>query len=133
MDNDGQYEKMSLIRKIVLITVFVLLVLCFIFFLRLSFKPNSKIDKNYNKNLDLMKEAAVNYFTKETFKENSIISLKKMYELNLIKELKTSYGDKCIDIASFAQIKENEEEYLLEVTLICGDKSETISEKIELK
>ena len=132
MEEERQYRKMSLIRTIIIITVVVLLVLWFIFFLKLSFKPEEKKDTSYNNNLSLMKEAAKNYFTEEVIKEDKMISLKEMYELKLLNTLKTNNDEECVDFASYAQIKENDTGYQLQVTLVCGDNNQTVIENIDL-
>lgn len=120
--DDLQYRRMNLFRKIIVFTVIVLLILWFIFFMRLGIRVNDDvIDTNYDKNVNLMEKAARKYFTKDVIEEDNIISLKKMYELKLLGELKTSYGEKCIDIASFAKIKNVDDRYQLDIVLVCGN------------
>ena len=125
MDN-LQYDKMSFLRKMILITVFVLLILWFIFFMRLGVRfNNSIVDNDYDKNVLLMEKAAKKYFTKDVIKDDKFISLKKMYDLKLLDEFKTSYGESCIDIASFVKIEEFHDKYKMDIILVCGDNNKT--------
>ena len=125
MDN-LQYDKMSFLRKMILITVFVLLILWFIFFMRLGVRfNNSIVDNDCDKNVLLMEKAAKKYFTKDVIKDDKFISLKKMYDLKLLDELKTSYGESCIDIASFVKIEEFHDKYKMDIILVCGDNNKT--------
>lgn len=124
--NDIQYRRMRLFRKIVIITVLVLLILWFIFFMRLGFrvKDNQK-DDNFDNNIALMELAARVYFDKDINKKDKIISLKKMYELNLLDKLKTSFGKECYDMVSFAKVIELEKKYQLDISLVCGNDNKT--------
>ena len=123
---DEQYNKIILLRRIILFTVIVLLIVWFVFFIRLSLKvDNNVVDSNYDKNVNMMEDAAKKYFTNDVLKDNKMISLKKMYELNLIEKLKTSDGIDCIDIASFAKVTVLEDKYKLDVVLVCGNNDKT--------
>ena len=124
--DDLQYNKMSFFRKIIIVTVFVLLILWFIFFIRIGSRlDDNVVDSNYDKNISLMEDVARKYFTEDVLKEDTFISLKEMYRLELINVLKTSDGKKCVDIASFAKVKVLEYKYQLDVVLVCGDNNKT--------
>ena len=111
-----------IVRQTEITSIIMLLILWFIFFMRLGIRVNDDvIDTNYDKNVNLMEKAARKYFTKDVIEKDNMISLKKMYELKLIGELKTSYGEKCIDIASFAKIKNVDDRYQLDIVLVCGN------------
>lgn len=130
--DDLQYRRMNIFRKIIFVTVIVLLILLFIFFMRLGIRVNDVVDTDYDKNVSLMEEAARKYFTKDVIESDNMISLKKMYDLNLISELKTSDGESCIDIASFAKIKKVDDKYQLDIVLVCGNNNKKKSVVYEI-
>ncbi len=124
--NDIQYRRMQVFRKIVIITVLVLLVIWFIFFMRLGIRMNDKQkDNSLNNNVAIMEQAARVYFDNHIEQNEKIISLKKMYELNLLDKLKTSFGKECYDMVSFAKVIELDKKYQLDVLLVCGNDDKT--------
>ena len=124
--NDIQYRRMRVFRKVVIITVLVLLVIWFIFFMRLGIRMNDKQkDTNFNNNVAIMELAAREYFDSHIDQNKKIISLKKMYELNLLDKLKTSFGKECYDMVSFAKVIELDKKYQLDILLVCGNDDKT--------
>ena len=123
MDNDNEYKKMIIIRKIIITIVIVLLILWLIFFINISknnYKEEKKDEKYYD-NIILLQNSARYYFTNEVILSgDTIISLKKLYEKGFIEKLTTSNGDECIDIDSFALVKQVDDKYQLDVVLVCG-------------
>lgn len=124
--NDIQYSRMRIFRKIVIITVLVLLVIWFIFFMRLGFRlKGQQKDDNFDDNVKLMELAARVYFDSNLNEKNNIISLKKMYDLNLLDKLKTNLGKECYDMVSFAKVIELEKKYQLDILLVCDNNDKT--------
>lgn len=123
MDNDNEYKKIIIIRKVIITIVIVLLILWLIFFINISKNSFEKdnTDEKYDDNIILLQNSARSYFTNEKIANGDIIvSLKKLYEKGLIEKLTTSNGDECIDIDSFALVKQVDDKYQLDVVLVCG-------------
>lgn len=131
MSEDREYRRMVIIRKTVMVIVIVLLILWLVFFINVS-KNSTKtdnVDKKYDDNMNLFKEAAVKYFTTN---EKTIVSLKELYEKELIEKLTTTDEEECVDIASYALLKELEDKYQLDVVLVCGDYNTKITSYYDL-
>lgn len=125
MLNDLQFDKINTIRKIIMITVIILLGVWLVFFIKLIQEDSNILesDTNYDKNVENIKNVAIKYFKEN--EDKNIISLKSMYQNKLIDTIKTSNNKECVDIASFAKLEKQEEKYKLEVILVCDNISKT--------
>ena len=88
----------------------------------------------FNDNLNSMQETAKEYFANDLPEEvgdSIVMTLKEMYELGLIDKL--TYGNTtCDKDDSYISItKINETEYKVKSNLVCGDKEDNITEKVE--
>ena len=134
MEEDFEYKRIVLIRRIIIGAVIGIIFL--LLFLIFSLSTNSSKKRNasakIDNNLEEMKEVARNYFTNDMLKEGKkVISLKAMYDNNLINKLTDINGEECVDIASYALVKTIDDEYQLEVVIVCGDKTAKMISKYE--
>lgn len=124
MEEDFEYKRIVLIRRVIIGAVIgvILLLLFLIFSLSSSSSKKKNASAKIENNLAEMKEVARTYFTNDLLKEGKdIISLKSMYDNKMIDKLTDINGEECIDIASYALVRTIDDEYQLEVVLVCGD------------
>ncbi|MBP3635262.1 MAG: hypothetical protein J6J17_02220 [Bacilli bacterium] len=117
-------SKSGFIRDIV---IKVFLILLFVFLITLLFPmPNLTpfYDAVFNNNIQTMKDAAENYFTKERMPENvgdsSKLTLKQMLDKKLVLPFLDEDGKECNIEKSYVQVTKKEKEYELKVYLSCG-------------
>lgn len=131
------YDRSNKNRKIlnILLGVIALFVIIFIISWIVSKGTNKN---NYNEvfktNLETMQEEAKKYFANELPSEigdTSRLSLDEMYATDLIDIL--TYGDVACDteLSYISITKVNETEYKVKSNLVCGNKSDSITEKIK--
>ena len=120
----------DLLIKVVLIVLFVFL-LTFLFPM-----PNLKTfyDAVFNNNVQTMKEAAEDWFTKdrmpsEVGKEETL-TLQEMLDKKLILPFLDKDGKQCDTEKSYVTVRKEEKEYILKVYLSCNGKSDYIIEPI---
>ena len=123
--------------KSLLIKLGILLVVVFvvIFLISLFTKDEAK-KSNFGTNLSAMRDAATEYFVgsrlPKDVNEAKSITLEEMFEKNLLVEFLDEDGNSCNTTDSYAEVtKLDEENYRLEVTLVCENDSDTIVNTIK--
>ena len=120
--------------KSLLIKLGILLVVVFIVLFLISiFTKNEAKESNFGTNLSAMRDAATEYFVgsrlPEDVGESESITLEEMFEQNLLLD---EEGNSCNTTDSYAEAtKLDEENYRLEVTLVCENDSDTIVNTIK--
>lgn len=118
----------------------ILFIVLFVFILIWLFPTKGDIDKNggnnsqdfdvltnriFNENLQIMKEAAISYYTTSRLPKNvndvESMTLRKMLEEKLLIEFKDANNNSCDLDESYVEITKLEEEYILKVNLSCTD------------
>lgn len=127
-------RKSSFIRDIV---IKVFLILLFVLLIILLFPmPNltSFYDAVFNNNVQTMKDAAEDYFTKERMPENEgdkvKLTLQDMLDKKLILPFLDKDGNECDSEKSYVEVTKKKTEYELEVRLSCGKEENYIIEPI---
>lgn len=121
----------DLIIKIILLILFVLLI-CWLFPMP---KLDTFYDKVFNENIQTMKSAARDYYTKNNLPsaigETKSMTLKQLLDNKLILEFTDKNGNTCDTTNSYVQVtKTLDSEYALKVQLTCGDESDYIIDTI---
>ena len=127
-------SNLSFIRDLI---IKIFLILLFVFLLTLLF-PMPKLTPFYNRifndNVQTMKDAAENYFTKERMPEkvgdSSKLTLQQMIDKKLILPFIDKEGKECDTKNSYVKVTKKKTEYELEVHLTCGEESDYIIEPI---
>ena len=127
-------SRLSFIRDLI---IKIFLILLFVFLITLLF-PMPKLTPFYNRifndNVQTMKDAAENYFTKERMPEkvgdSSKLTLQQMIDKKLILPFLDKEGKECDTKNSYVKVTKKKTEYELEVHLTCGDDSDYIIEPI---
>lgn len=123
--------------KSLLIKLAILLVVVFLVIWIISlFGRDDKNESNFKDNLELMRNAATEYFTEsrlpQEIDESERITLGEMFDQNLLIEFQDENGNDCDRNASYAEATMiDEATYQLEVSLVCENESDTISNTIE--
>ena len=118
----------------------ILFIVLFVFILIWLFPTKGDIDKNggnagkdfdvltnriFNENLQIMKEAAISYYTTSRLPKNvndvEMMTLRKMLEEKLLIEFKDANNNSCDLDESYVEITKLEDEYILKVNLSCTD------------
>lgn len=129
-ENSG-FDLKDLIVK-VLFLVFFILILMWLY----PKMPNIQIfyDKVYSENITGMKETAFDYYTNERLPKNvgdvSEMSLQKMLDLKLMVPFVDKEGNSCDTQNSYVKVTKEENEYVMKVTLVCGDQNDYIVDYI---
>ena len=127
-------NKIIFIRDLV---IKIFLILLFVFLLTLIF-PTPNLTPLYNRifndNIQTMKDAAENYFTKERMPEKvgdtSKLTLKQMMDKKLVLPFLDKNGKECDLEKSYVEVTKKKNEYELKVYLKCGNESNYIIEPI---
>ncbi len=126
--------KSGIIRDLV---IKIFLILLFVFLITLLFPmPNLTpfYNRIFNDNVQTMKDAAEDYFTKERMPEkvgdSSKLTLKQMIDKKLILPFLDKNGNECDLEKSYVRVTKKKTEYELEVHLTCGNESNFIVEPI---
>ena len=124
----------SFIRDLI---IKIFLILLFVFLITLLFPmPNLTpfYNRIFNDNVQTMKDAAEDYFTKERMPQNvgdsSKLTLKQMLDKKLILPFLDKEGNECDLDKSYVKVTKKKTEYQLEVHLTCGNDSDYIIEPI---
>lgn len=127
-------RKSSFIRDIV---IKIFLILLFVFLIVLLFPmPNLTpfYDAVFNNNVQTMKDAAEDYFTKERMPEKEgdkvKLTLQDMLDKKLILPFLDKDGKECDTQKSYVEVTKKKTEYELEVRLSCGKEENYIIEPI---
>ena len=115
----------------------IFLILLFVFLITLLFPmPNLTpfYNRIFNDNVQTMKDAAEDYFTKDRMPENvgdsSKLTLQQMIDKKLVLPFVDKEGNACDTKKSYVKVTKKKTEYELEVHLTCGDESDYIIEPI---
>jgi len=122
------------------LVVQILFIVLFVFILIWLFPTKSHVDKNsgnanqefdvltnriFNENLQIMKEAAISYYTTSRLPKNvndvEKMTLRKMLEEKLLIEFKDANNKSCDLDESYVEITRLEDEYILKINLSCTD------------
>jgi len=125
----------SLIIKLVILLVVVFIVL----WVASLFKggKSEEVKSNIKENLELMKDASLEYFTASRLPSGingtKKITLGEMIDTKLLIEFKDQNGNACDMKESFAEAtKVNNNDYSVKVKLVCGDESDYVINTISL-
>lgn len=123
--------------KSLLIKLSILLVIVFIVLFLISiFNRDEAKKSNFGTNLSAMRDAATEYFVgsrlPKKVNDSEIITLEEMFEQNLLVEFADENGNLCDTESSYAEVtKIDDENYRLEVTLVCKNDNDTIVNTIK--
>ncbi|MBQ9024251.1 MAG: hypothetical protein IJ105_03405 [Bacilli bacterium] len=124
----------SFIRDLI---IKIFLILLFVFLITLLFPmPNLTpfYNRIFNDNVQTMKEAAEDYFTKDRMPEkigdSSKLTLQQMLDKKLVLPFLDKDGKECDTNKSYVKVTKKKKEYELEVHLTCGNESNYIIEPI---
>ncbi len=127
-------SKSGFIRDLI---IKIFLILLFVFLITLIFPiPNLTpiYNRIFNDNVQTMKDAAENYFTKERMPQNegdsSKLTLKQMLDKKLILPFTDKNGNECDLEKSYVKVTKKKTEYELLVNLKCGSETNYIIEPI---
>ena len=119
------------------IIIKIFLILLFVFLITLLFPmPNLTpfYNRIFNDNIQTMKDAAEDYFTKDRMPQNvgdsSKLTLQQMLDKKLILPFLDKEGKECDAKKSYVKVTKKKTEYELEVHLTCGNDSDYIIEPI---
>lgn len=124
--------------KSLFIKLAILLIVVFVVLWIISLFKKDDNKSNFGTNIGLMRDAATEYFTDSKLpsdiNEDETITLKEMYNKKLLVEFKDENGNSCDTTNSYAKItKIDEENYRLEVKLVCEKESDTIINTLKYK
>ena len=124
----------SFIRDLI---VKIFLILLFVFLITLLFPmPNLTpfYNRIFNDNVQTMKDAAEDYFTKDRMPtkvgDSSKLTLQQMLDKKLVLPFLDKDGKECDTNKSYVKVTKKKTEYELEVHLTCGNESDYIIEPI---
>ena len=96
-----------------------------------SNKEETSVAKVFSENINLMKDAAMSYYTDERLPKNTgdkeKMTLAKMIDMHLITELVDSNNEICNTSKSYVEVTKKENEYLMKINLSCNDKTDYIN------
>lgn len=133
-DDNRQNLLKNFILKLILIILFVLLLVWLIPKSSNKAYPDMDIsaikEQVFSENIEMMKDAATNYFTKERLPKNIgdsvTLTLQEMYDNNLLTELKDKNGKSCAIHDSYVRLTKEDNEYLMKVNLKCEEEEDYI-------
>ena len=122
--------------KSLLIKLGILLVVIFLIIWIVSLFNNDDVPSNFDQNMQSMRNAAIEYFTGSKLPSEvngtNYISLQEMFDQNLLIEFQDENGDDCDTQNSYAEItKISDEDYRIEVKLVCPNESDTIINTVQ--
>lgn len=129
---EEKVRKININWKSLLIKMAILLVAVFILIWLISlFNKEEEKPSNLGTNLDLMKEAAYEYFTFSRLPQNindtSKLTLEEMFENKLLVEFTDQNGDSCDVNNSYIEATNiNGTDYRIEVKLVCNNDSDVV-------
>ena len=118
--------------KSLLIKLGILLVVIFVVIWIVSlFNRDEEVTSNFGTNLQSMRNAATEYFTgsrlPQEINESVSLTLGEMFERNLLIEFQDENGNSCdVDNSYIEATKLDDENYRIEVRLVCDNDSDTI-------
>lgn len=122
--------------KSLLIKLGILLVVIFLIIWIVSLFNNDDVPSNFDQNMQSMRNAAIEYFTGSKLPSEvngtNYISLQEMFDQNLLIEFQDENGNDCDTQNSYAEItKISDEDYRIEVKLVCPNESDTIINTVQ--
>lgn len=127
-------RKSTFIRDLI---VRILLIVLFIFLLMYLFPMpnlNTFYDKIFNDNLQTMKEAAEKWYSTDRMPkkvgDTSELSLQDMIDNKLVIPFTDKDGNSCDTNSSYVKVTKKKNEYVLKVSLTCGNQTDYIVEHI---
>ena len=131
MYEDKTRRKIQINWKSLLIKLGILLVVVFVVLWIISLFKKDEVTSNFGTNLQSMRDAATEYFTASRLPkeedESVRLTLKEMFDRNLLIEFQDEFGNSCdVDNSYIEATKLDEENYRIEVKLICDNDSDTI-------
>ena len=118
--------------KSLLIKLGILLVVIFLIIWIVSlFRNDDEGQSNFGTNIAAMRDAATEYFTgsrlPNDINESTSITLQEMFDRNLLVEFQDENGHDCDTENSYAEAtKLDDQNYRIEVRLVCDNESDTI-------
>ena len=117
--------------KSLLIKLAILFAVVFIIIWIVSLFNKDEKESNFGVNIQSMREAADDYFTGSRLpsgvNEKEVLTLGEMFDKKLLVEFQDEEGNSCDIENSYAEVtKIDEENYRLEIRLICNNDSDTI-------
>ncbi len=124
------------VKKVIL----AILVLVVIFFILMWLFPtkgylnnnseSASVTKTFSENIELIKDAAMGYYTDERLPQNTgdteKMTLNDMIDKHLITEPVDSNNERCDLEKSYVEVTKEETEYLMKINLSCNDKTDYI-------
>ena len=132
MYEDKTRRSIQINWKSLLIKLGILLVVIFIIIWIVSiFNKDEEVTSNFGTNLQSMRNAATEYFTgsrlPNEINESTSLTLKEMFERKLLVEFQDENGNSCdVDNSYIEATKIDDENYRIEVRLVCDNDSDTI-------
>ena len=94
-------------------------------------EESTSVTKVFSENINLMKEAAISYYTDERLPQNTgdkeKMTLADMIDKHLVTELVDSNNEICNNDKSYVEVTKEENEYLMKINLSCNDKADYIN------
>lgn len=94
-------------------------------------EESTSVTKVFSENINLMKDAAMSYYTDERLPQNTgdkeKMTLKEMIDKHLVTELVDSNNEICDNDRSYVEVTREENEYLMKINLSCNDKADYIN------
>ena len=132
MYEDKTRRNIQINWKSLFIKLGILLVVIFIIIWIVSlFNKDKEVTSNFGTNLQSMRNAATEYFTgsrlPKEINESTSLTLGEMFERNLLIEFQDENGNSCdVDNSYIEATKLDDENYRIEVRLVCDNDSDTI-------
>ena len=132
MYEDKTRRNIQINWKSLFIKLGILLVVIFIIIWIVSlFNKDKEVTSNFGTNLQSMRNAATEYFTgsrlPKEINESTSLTLGELFERNLLIEFQDENGNSCdVDNSYIEATKLDDENYRIEVRLVCDNDSDTI-------
>ena len=94
-------------------------------------EESTSVTKVFSENINLMKDAAISYYTDERLPQatgdKEKMTLADMIDKHLVTELVDSNNEICDNDKSYVEVTKEENEYLMKINLSCNDKADYIN------
>lgn len=133
MEKEKRISWLSLFIKIIIIFIFALIII----WLVSKIINNNKLSETFKNNINNMEKVSIDYFKTIDLpieKGKSVkITLEELMEKELIVSINEEKEIKCNLKESYSEIVREKEKYVVNTTLKCGKKKDTISSEFSLK
>lgn len=133
MGNERKINWLSLFIKIVIIFIFALIIVWLIS----KIIDRNKISKTFQNNINNMEKVSIEYFKTIDLPldkgQNIKITLEELIKKELIVSTSSESENKCDKKESYSKITRETDKYLIETTLKCGKEKETIKSDFSLE